>query len=260
MEKRIAFINNKGGCGKSTSLFHVAGELAGRGYSVLVIDADKQCDTSNNLLSEEESGWDEKDKTLLDFLMGKADLSEVLKMNFIKVGNKKPDYFGIDVIPADKRLEKQSLLKDLDARGKFDLSYDFILIDCPPSNRAIEKIVLEQIADSVIVPMTPDLNTVRGYGAVVNKIDKARENNPDLKVLGIFFSRFKKNRRKDEEYREMMLNNFPDTFIDVQIPDCTAVSSSIEDKGQPIRFYKKSIAKEPYERLVDDIIDRVEND
>jgi len=50
MAVKIAFINGKGGCGKSTSIFHVAGVLAKAGKKVLVIDFDKQRNTTDTLL------------------------------------------------------------------------------------------------------------------------------------------------------------------------------------------------------------------
>ena len=45
MVKKVAFINGKGGCGKTTSIFHVCGVLAQKGEKVLVIDLDKQRNT-----------------------------------------------------------------------------------------------------------------------------------------------------------------------------------------------------------------------
>lgn len=261
---KLAFINNKGGCGKSTSLFHVAGELANRGNRVLVLDFDKQRDTTTNFLSEDESKYDPKNSlTVLDYLKGECSFEECVKKNFIRVGNRKPSYYGIDVIPGDKKLENQSILKELieqrDIRSLFsNLNYDYILVDCPPSNKGVEKIVLEQIADSVIVPMSADLNAIRGYGQLLEKIDHAREKNEDLKVIGIFFSMFFKNRGKNKEYDLLMRKKFADLYIDVQIPNTADIVKAIEDKGQPISFYKKekSGARESIVKLVN----RIEKD
>lgn len=49
MAIKIAFYNRKGGTGKTTSTINVAGELAVRGYSVLIIDTDPQANASSNL-------------------------------------------------------------------------------------------------------------------------------------------------------------------------------------------------------------------
>lgn len=265
MTNKVAFINNKGGCGKTTSLFHIAGELASRGKKVLVLDFDKQCDTTNNFLSEEESEYEPAQAlTIFDYISGSCSFSDCVKKNYIRVGNKKPEYHGIDVVPSDNRLERQTLLsaaiKDRDVKGLFEgLGYDFILVDCPPSNRAVESVVLGQIADGVVVPMSADLNTIRGYGKLLDKVKTAREQNPNLQIIGIYFSMFFRNRSKNKEYREIMIKKFPDLFIDIQIPNCTDIVKAIEDKGQPMAFYKKESvgANEAIQRLVDEIIDRI---
>ena len=63
MVNKIAFINGKGGCGKTTSIFHVAGVLSKNGEKVLVIDFDKQRNTSDILLLNSEY----PEKTVFDF-------------------------------------------------------------------------------------------------------------------------------------------------------------------------------------------------
>lgn len=67
MVKKVAFINGKGGCGKTTSIFHVCGVLAQKGEKVLVIDLDKQRNTTDTLLMNNE---DRPEKTVLDFSEG----------------------------------------------------------------------------------------------------------------------------------------------------------------------------------------------
>ena len=84
--KRVAFINGKGGCGKTTSIFHVAGVLAKRGEKILVIDLDKQRNTTSILLMNTNIPG----KTVLDFMTGKADAEEVVaKALFQTRGNRK---------------------------------------------------------------------------------------------------------------------------------------------------------------------------
>ena len=165
--KKIGFFNSKGGCGKTTSLFHIAGVLADNGMKVLAVDLDKQGDTTNALLSEDESEYSDNGKNVLDFFRGDAAFEDVVKKNYTKkIGCRKPTYVGIDVLPYSPKLENQRLLKEIELSDKMDdfNEYDFVLIDCPPSNRAIEKIVLEQLADGILVPMSSDLDSIRGYG------------------------------------------------------------------------------------------------
>ena len=77
--KKIGFFNSKGGCGKTTSLFHIAGVLADNGMKVLAVDLDKQGDTTNALLGEDESEYSDNGKNVLDFFRGDAAFEDVVK-------------------------------------------------------------------------------------------------------------------------------------------------------------------------------------
>ena len=63
---KVAFINSKGGCGKTTSIFHVAGVLSTRGEKVLVIDLDKQMNTTDTFLMENEDSGSLTVNTIFD--------------------------------------------------------------------------------------------------------------------------------------------------------------------------------------------------
>lgn len=262
--KRIAFINSKGGCGKTTSMFHISGVLADMGKHVLVIDLDTQGDATNALLAEEESQYDTNGKNVFDFFKGDATFEEVMKHNYLKKrGCRKASYVGIDVLPFcpklddEKELEKERLLNEIDLSDKISTfsGYDFVLMDCPPSNKAIEKIVFEQLAEKILVPMSSDLDSIRGYGALVEKVDKAREKNENLSILGIYMSMYNYRVSTQREILSLMQQNF-DVFLDVQIPMCSALVDSKLD-GRPISFYKKSAAKAPVEQITQKILERL---
>lgn len=259
----IAIINDKGGCGKSTSTFHMAGELARRGRKVLVVEADKQRNVSYFLLAEEESKYDRNNSdTLLELLLKEKTFEDVVYKNYIKEGNAKPQYRGIDVIPASLELEDQEtyapLFKNKNFTGMFDgLDYDYVLIDCPPSNRMIERIVLEQLATHVLIPMSNDISSVLGMGDLIDKIDKAREQNPELKMIGAFYSMFLPHSRKSKMYFKAMNSKFPNLFIKEYIPFLNEVKESLEDEGRPLAFYRKSKARGNYENLVSEILNRL---
>ena len=131
--------------------------------------------------------------------------------------------------------------------------YDYVLIDCPPSNRAVENMVLESIATHVITPITCDTNAVRGYGELLDTISKARVRNAKLTMIGVFLSMYTEQKKKHREYRDILSQT--DSFIDVQIPYTSDVVNATEDRGQPMCYYHKSKAREPFARLVD-VIER----
>lgn len=252
MSNNVAYVNGKGGCGKSTSIFHVAGVLAHRGDKVLVIDLDKQRNTTKFLLMEN----DEKiEKTMYDFMKGQARLDEIVKKAYFRCrGNANPKYYGVDVLPSDKRFEDESNLKNVNIKG--DLAafvdangYDWVLVDMPPSNKALNDICFTQMVDYVIAPFSSDLFSVDGYDDLMSIVNEARHMNENLKILGVYLARYDGQCGVDRFIKEQ-LQEF-DTFIDVQIPLMADVREAVMF-ARPLSFYKMfSKSRAAYEKLVD---------
>lgn len=258
--KRVAFINGKGGCGKTTSIFHVSGVLAKRGEKILVIDLDKQRNTTSILLMNTNIPG----KTVLDFMTGKADAEEVVaKALFQTRGNAKPKYYGVDVMGSDIGLQNEANLLKIDGGivGKKldefikDNGYTWLLIDMPPSNMALNNICFKYLVDYVVIPSSSDIFSVDGYGDVMDVLDRARKENPTLNIVGMYLARYMKNCGLDRYIREQLLNF--ETFIDVQIPLASDVREAVMF-GRPISYYKTfSESKTAYEKLVKEMEKRM---
>lgn len=261
MANKVAFINGKGGCGKTTSIFHVAGVLSKMGEKVLVIDFDKQRNTTTTLLMNNEN---QPTKTALDFLRGEADADEVTAQAFFQTrGNAKPKYFGVDCMVSDKRFEDEANLADIDgeeAGRKLkafieERGYTWVLVDMPPSNLTLNNICFRYIVDYAIIPFSSDTFSVDGYADIMDVLDKAREANPLMGVLGIYLSRYMMGCGVDQFIREQLLNL--DMFIDIQIPLASDVREAVMF-GRPISYYKIfSKSKDAYESLVKEMIKRM---
>lgn len=248
--KKVAFINGKGGCGKTTSIINVAGVLAKRGEKVLVIDLDKQGNTTASLLME--AG--EPKQTAFDFFSGTA--PEITKALFKSRGNANPKYYGVDVIAADTRLQDEAALSGMDGAGagerlnrfEEENGYDWVLVDMPPSNLILNHICFQYFVDYVIVPFSSDIFSVDGYGDIMDILDAARKENPSLNILGVYLARYMGNCSLDRYIREQLLGF--DTFIDIQIPLAADIREAVF-YGRPISFYKQaSKSKTAYESLV----------
>ena len=259
MAIKIAFINGKGGCGKSTSLFHIAGVLSKTGKRVLVIDLDKQCNSTDTFLMH--SGTAYVQYTVYDALMGEELCCYSTK--FLSHGNAHPSYFGVSILPGDIRLEDEAKLRDADFKmfGRAvdsyakDFEYDYILVDMPPSNKTLNEICLEHIVDHVLVPFSSDIHSVSGYGDIIDTVQSARAVNPTLNIIGVFLARYMANCGVDRYIREQLLSF--DTFIDIQIPLAADIREGVMF-GRPISYYKKvSKSRSAYETLVDEINKRV---
>jgi len=257
MVKKVAFINGKGGCGKTTSIFHVSGVLSQQGNKVLVIDLDKQRNTSNVLLMNNEN---KPVKTVLNFFKGEAEAEEVTAKAFFQTrGNAKPKYYGVDCMVSDVDLQDEAALAQIDGERAGEKlkafieerGYTWVLVDMPPSNMTLNNICFRYIVDYAICPFSSDIFSVEGYGDIMELMAKAREVNPRLSVLGVYLARFMDGCGVDEFIREQLLNF--DTFIDVQIPLAADVREAVMF-GRPISYYKMfSKSRKAYENLVEEI-------
>lgn len=258
----IAFFNGKGGCGKTTGLINVAGVLSAAGEKILIIDLDKQRNTTDTFLQDEQSEYSEGSNTLFDVFEKKVCISDIIKKAyFIGLCQRKAHYFNIDVLPADVRFADENRLKELNIDIKDELEgyveeqgYTYILIDMPPSNDIINNICFTQIANNVIVPFSPDIFSVSGYSDLMEIIASARKLNDNLNLIGIYLSRY---RNRNYQIRDA-LKTFGKLFIDeVQIP----FSAQIEDtilEARPISYYKsKGKSREAFEKLTESIVSRI---
>lgn len=252
--KKVAFINGKGGCGKTTSIFHVAGILS-ESSKVLVIDLDKQRNTTDILLMENDEPIQ---YTIFDYFKGNVSLDKVIKKAYFKTrGNANPKYYNVDVVPSDVVLEDESQLKGIEVKENFeryikDNNYDWVIIDMPPSNKTLNEICFSQLANNVIVPFSSDVFSVSGYGDLMNTVNKAREINSDLNILGIYLSRYMGNCAVDKYIKEQLLQ-FGSVFIDIQIPLRSDIREAVMF-GRPINYYKqdqKSKSIVAYKKLVE---------
>lgn len=258
--KCIAFINGKGGCGKTHSLFNVAGVLSKRGDRVLVVDLDKQRNTTDTMLMNSVK----PNKTAYDFFLGEASLSETMARALFQTrGNAKAKYYNVDCIASSVKLEDEQSLQEVDlsyVRNEFEHfvsanAYDWVLVDMPPSNKALNRICFTSMVNYCIIPFSSDVFSVSGYGDIMDTIDEARNVNPYLNVLGVFFSRYMANCAVDRFIKSQI--EAYSTFIPVQIPFSADIRETIM-YGRPISYYKiKSKSKTAYENLVDEIIKRV---
>ena len=263
MAKRLAFINGKGGCGKTTSIFHIAGVLSKMGKKVLVIDLDKQRNTSKTLLLNNQPM---PEQTVLDFMRGDAEIGNTVSQALFQTrGNAKPKYYGVDCMVSDVDLQDEAALADIDGEmvgAKLDAfiaenGYDWVLVDMPPSNLSLNNLCFRYMVDYAIIPFSSDLFSVDGYGDIMDVLDRAREVNPGLNVLGVYLARYMTNCAVDKFIREQMLG-FGDGFIDIQIPLATDVREAVMF-GRPISYYKLfSASKSAYEELVGEMIRRMD--
>lgn len=206
----ISFVNLKGGVGKTTSTINTAAILARRGKTVLLIDADSQCN-----LSDFFGGG--KKKTLAEVLRSAPDSGR-----FAETAIRASSVQSVDIIPADDSLMGLDLssvsslyincLEDLFGRLRASGSlYDFVMIDCPPAFNAASTAALIA-SDEVVIPIKLDAFSLRGMANLTKQIENMRQINPRLRLTGLLPTMYYKSdkiREAEEILKKSGLPVFP---------------------------------------------------
>jgi chromosome partitioning protein len=180
----IAIANQKGGVGKTTTAINLAGSLAEQGYHLLCIDMDAQANLTVGL------GLNLRtiDRSIANVLLDPGvTLQDVVLPT---------QTAGIDVAPSDIDLSaaentlfsaigREHTLREA-LQGWAHESYDFVIIDCPPTLGLLTINALVA-ADSVIIPVQTQYYALKGFNALVGVIEQIRNRglNPNLRILGL---------------------------------------------------------------------------
>lgn len=179
MTQVIAVINQKGGVGKTTTALNLAAYLRKMGRSVLIIDIDPQGNATSGLGIDKTS----RDNTIYDVLLEKTTVAEAIT---------EAPTIGVDVITANANLAAAEL--DLAERPEREfalkqaltgLTYDYVLIDCPP---ALGLLTINALvaAKWVFIPVQAEYYALEGLGQLLDVMQRVRNGlNPDLELLGV---------------------------------------------------------------------------
>ena len=209
MARVLAFSNRKGGSAKTTTTVNIAAALAGKGYKVLVIDADAQAHATISY------GYPPKSvkKDLYSFLVEGESLDNVLYGTYLKT---------LFLIPASMRLteferhysHKEEARKSLrDKLEDYKSEYDFIIFDTPPTFSLLTVAVLIASTE-LIIPVQTHFLAMESLAAmikIVRQINKLY--NPDLKVKGIIPTFYTKRRNLTRTIIEEIRQNLGNEII-----------------------------------------------
>jgi len=152
-EKILSVINQKGGVGKTTTVINLAAGLSMKGKKILVIDLDPQGNATTGLGL---SNTDKSNQTIYSVLNGTNTISDVIqKTSFenLDLITSNVDLSGLEVETAgDNRrafILKEQIMLYL---NNSEASYDYVLIDCPPSLSLLTIMALVA-SNSLIVPL-----------------------------------------------------------------------------------------------------------
>jgi chromosome partitioning protein len=233
-------VNQKGGVGKSTTAVNLGAALAVRGQRVLVVDSDPQGNTTTGF------GIDKSRITrdIYDVLMQQATIADVRVPSEIE---------GLDVVPATINLAgaEIELVSGLsrETRMRSALApiadtYDYTLIDCPPSLGLLTINALTA-AREIIIPVQAEYYALEGLSQLTSVVRRVRE------ALTMFDGRT----RLAMEVLDELEKYFPQQMFKTQIPRNIRLSEAPSFGKPVILFDIKSRGAQAYISLAKEMLD-----
>lgn len=252
MGKIIAFSNQKGGVGKTTTCVNMSAYLANKGYKCLIVDLDPQGNATTGLgLSKSEIK-----NSVYNVMIDEQPITEAVMQT--KVENLDILPSNIDLAGAEVELvylkDREHVLKRV-LDGAKD-SYDFITIDCPPSLGLLTINALS-CADTVIIPIQSEYYAMEGLSQLMNTIKLVVKHlNPDLKIEGVVLTmsdyRAIIARQISSEIKKFFGKRVYETIIPRNVRLAEAPSH-----GVPIMMHdEKCSGAKAYNALTEEFLDR----
>lgn len=255
--RTLAFINLKGGVGKTVSAANVAHILAAIHHKkVLLVDADKQGNASRYFHL-----YGEQDGTA-ELLLGPEQVD-------IAAAVYPTEYKGLDIITSNMNLytTDRELYEDsadmsgmlAAALGRVRDDYDFCIIDNGPSVDTVTLNVLTA-ADDVLIPIRPDEFSFSGLLDLVEQVDAVRENiNPGLTLRGAFFTHWQ-NREAFIQARKSLEDSGICSVFQAAINYNPKVSESTLEEMPLCVFAPRSWAAIQYKKLTAEYLALTDSD
>ncbi len=250
MAIKIAVANQKGGVGKTTTSICLAQTLKSKGYRVLFIDSDAQCNSTNFYEAKIKD-----EATLVDILCGDLSADECIQQT--DKG---------DIIASDPELSDAENTVKVDERRFTHLKrscrsiedkYDFIIVDTPPSIGVALKNVLAYV-EYVIVPIEESGWSMAGLMDFAKALDLARDNNEKLNVVGILTVKSKERTKKAQRMAniaEGIAEKLGTILFKTKIRESVACAEALTEYMVPLNEYApNSTTNIDYNAFVDELL------
>ena len=221
--KVYTIVNQKGGCGKTTTVLALLSYYSFVGKRALAIDFDPQC--SLTMLTKAD-----RSKTIMDVLADDVSLADVVQ---------KTPYGDVvagsqELLSVESQLSGDNLVLLKKAVAKVAKQYDYVLIDCQPGLSGIP--VSAMVAcNGLIIPSTASLPVLYSIGQLGETIRFAKRRNPKLKVEGILLVMFNSRLNVSKlmrETAEQIADKLGTRVFKTTIPKGVAVEEAYAmDKG-----------------------------
>jgi ATPases involved in chromosome partitioning len=251
----VAFANQKGGVGKTTSAVNIAACVAALGHRVLLIDMDPQGNATSGV------GINKKDLkvSVYDMILGKCEPERAIA---------RTDFRNLSVIPSNISLagsefelvgedSREFMLKTQTDKIRESGDFDYIVIDCPPS-LGILTINCLAASDSVVIPMQCEYYSLEGLSQLMITIRKIKQlYNKNLTITGILITMYNGRLNLSHQVLNEIKKYYADKLFNTAIVRNVTLSEA-PSYGTPIYYHDKySKGSLAYQEVAKELMERI---
>jgi chromosome partitioning protein len=247
MSKVISISNHKGGVGKTTSTINIGAGLNKLGKKILLIDLDPQANLSQSL------GIIEPERNIYGALRGEYKLQTIEMLKGLEVIPSTLDLSGAEVEMSGEA-GREYILREL--IEPIRASYDYILIDNPPS-LGLLTINSFTASDLVFIPLQAQYLALQGLTKLLEVIDKIKKRlNKELKVGGVFITQYDRRKVLNRNVVDTIQAHFKEDVFKTKVRDNIALAEAPAQGLDIFRYNPKSYGAEDYLSLSKEILKR----
>jgi len=247
----LSIANQKGGVGKTTTSVNLATALSAIGQKVLLVDLDPQGNASTGLGIKRSS----LRNSTYDVIFGDADLAETIKKTKVP---------GLDILPSSIHLSGAEIELVGASRREYrlqqvfrqPLSYDYIIIDCPPSLSLLTLNALVA-SDAIVVPLQCEFYALEGLSHLVKTVERVQKTfNPRLDIHGVVLTMYDKRNNLSAQVAQDVRKYFGEKVYNTIIPRNVRLSEA-PSYGLPAIVYDMNCpGAKAYINLAKEVIKR----
>src|SRR6188472_3407243 len=247
MGRVISFANQKVGVAKTTTTLNLGVALAERELKVLLVDLDPQ----GNLTMSQGLNPDTIERSMFDVLVHRLPIQEVIHHTEVDLAVSSIDLAGAELALSSMIGRERALEKAL---APVRESYDFVLVDTPPSLGLLTINALVA-SNGVIVPVQCEYLSLRGLVQLENTLSMIRENlNPEVSIQGILPTMYDSRTLHSREAVEILEENFGDLVFGTKIRKTVRYAEAPVKGSSVLKYDPSGSAAEAYRELAREIV------